>query len=235
MRTMTTSPHLLYTSAQAPNGRDSAGTTTNSRRPSSPTARCTSHAGGSSHTAVAGACPVRRVHSPRPRAVQLDATVTSPMPPPAGEFTTPRMPLCRAPPRQVHGTFGERQRDVQAIAVGTAISERGRGAPTHRGRGTTSIIWPDRMTTIDLQQRSAPLNGGSPWRPFLFGELARTSISWNGNVYNFGPRVLRRRRLDHHPASAATTPPWLLVGGECTSEQTSSYYTDGTRRHSRAA
>ncbi len=189
--------HLLYTSAQAPNGRDSAGTTTKFQAPVIANGKV--YIGTQSavvaYGLLAGALPVAAspILAPPPGQYGSTQTVTlSDATAGAAIYyttnaTTPSTGSTRyTGPIAVSGS-----ETVQAIAVanGYQASTVAGGAYLIGGAVTTAV----NLGSIDdndaiSNNGSAPLNGGFDHGGHSYSaNLLGTSITWNGNVYDFGP------------------------------------------------
>jgi hypothetical protein len=187
---------LLYTSAQAANGRDSTGTTTKFQAPVIANGKV--YIGTQSaviaYGLLEGVLPVAAtpVLSPPPGQYGSTQTVTlSDATSGASIFYTTNATVPTTGSTRYTAPFTvSTSETVQAIAVasGYQTSAVAGGAYLIGGTGATSV----NLTPIDdndaiANNGSAPANGGFDHGGHSYSaNLLGTSITWNGNVYNFG-------------------------------------------------
>jgi len=198
---------LLYTSAQAPNGRDSAGTTTKFQAPVIANGKVYVGTQGAvvAYGLLAGALPVAASPTLTPPSGQYSSaqTVTlSDATAGASIYYTTNATLPSTGSTRYTAPFTvSTSETVQAIAVasGYQASAVAGGAYLFGGAASVNLASIDDNDAIS-NNGSAPLNWGFDHDGDSYSaNLLGTSITWNGNVYNFGP------------AGAADAADWTTI------------------------
>ena len=235
--------HLLYTSAQAPNGRDSAGTTTKFQTPVIANGKVYIGTQGAvvAYGLLAGGLPVAASPTLTPPPGQYSSTQTVTLSDAtAGAaiyYTTNATVPSTASTKYTGPLTVSGSETVQAIAVanGYQASAVAGGAYLIGGSITTGVnLAPVDDNDAISNNGSAPLNGGFDHGGHSYSaNLLGTSISWNGNVYDFGtPGAVDAADWTTIPLPAGNYTTVSLLGAAVNGNQPNQTfvvtYTDGT-------
>jgi hypothetical protein len=233
--------HLLYTSAQAPNGRDAAGTTVKFETPIIANGKVYIGTKGSvvAYGLLSATLPVAASPTLNPPPGQYSSTQTITLAdttPGASIYYTTNATVPTTGSTLYSGPFTvSTSETVQAIAVASGYQASAVAGGAYLFTGPTGVS----LTSVDdnnaiVNDGSAPLNGGFDHGGHSYSaNLLGTSLTWNGEVFNFGPAGVADAvdsKTIPLPAGNYTTLSLLgaAVNGNQPNQTFLVTYTDGT-------